>query len=245
MYQFTKSLAEKGFVVGADSKQEWLLPWWWEKYTKYNQYPVTFVDFGLSLKMKEWCKKQGHYIDLPNSFRASIKSSHSKLEIEKWEKRYGQNFWESRNAWFKKPLACLQSPYKYSVWMDCDCEIRGPLDSLFSLDLPHNGIAVTKEYIQGKELNVNSGVIVFQRGSEIIKDWAKASLERNYAYPGDQDALYALILEKQIPLCDLPIIYNHSRFSNDHSDAVVVHWHGEFGKSVIRNQIATSTVFVT
>ncbi|MES2199737.1 MAG: hypothetical protein V4489_06180 [Chlamydiota bacterium] len=232
--------ATQGFIVGADSKQEWLLPWWWERYSKYNQYPVTFVDFGLSQKMKEWCKKQGNYIELPIDVPTSIKNFHSTLQIESWEKRYGQNFWESRNAWFKKPLACLQAPYTRSVWMDLDCEVRGSLSPLFSLPFPSEGVAVTKEYVQGKELGINSGVIVFQKGATIIQDWAKASLEKNYAYPGDQDALYDLIIEKKVPLYELPIIYNQSRFSNNLSDAIVIHWHGEFGKSVIRDLIATT-----
>ena len=53
----TEGLKEgDGVIVGSDYSQEWLLPWWWENYTKHNRYPVTFVDFGLSQEPIELCR---------------------------------------------------------------------------------------------------------------------------------------------------------------------------------------------
>jgi len=239
-----KPLAKKGFIVAADLTQEWLLPWWWNHYSKYNDLPVAFIDFGLSKEMKEWCKKKGHYIPLliPNIFVAE-KDSFSSKHIQDWEKLHGTHFWESRNAWFKKPLACLQTPYETSIWMDLDCEVKGSLTPIFSLPLSPSGISLAKEYhTPGHFDNVNSGVILFQKGISIIEDWARESLEENHAYVGDQDILYALILKKQIPIGDFPLIYNWSRFSNTNPDALVIHWHGNHGKSFILHQIQKATI---
>lgn len=237
-------VAENGFVVAADLTQEWLLPWWWSNYTKYNNLPVAFVDLGLSKEMKEWCKKRGHYIPLPipNIFVAE-KDSCSSEHIKNWEELYGSHFWESRNAWFKKPLACLQTPYKTSVWMDLDCEVRGSLTSIFSLSIPSSGIMLAQEYPSVEDWdNINSGVILFKKGNPTIEEWAKESLESNHTYKGDQDILHALILKKQIPLGDLPLIYNWSRFSEVNPEALVVHWHGTHGKSFITHQIQKAII---
>lgn len=239
-----ESLYKNGFIVAADLTQEWLLPWWWNNYSKYNNLPVTFVDLGLSKEMKEWCKKRGHYIPLPipNIFVAE-KDFCPKDHIKNWEEQYGSHFWASRNAWFKKPLACLQTPYETSVWMDLDCEVKGSLTPIFSFPLPSSGIMLAKEYhALGHWDNINSGVILFQKGISIIEEWANESLVGNHNYAGDQDVLYALILKKQIPIGDFPLIYNWSRFSKVNPDALVVHWHGNHGKSFITHQIQKATM---
>ena len=108
-----KALAEKGFIVAADQSLEWLLPWWWERYSKYNDLPVAFVDLGLSKEMKEWCKEKGHYIHLPvpNVFMDEPEDA---LKAT-MRRELGSDFSISRNAWFKKPLCCLQAPFELSA----------------------------------------------------------------------------------------------------------------------------------
>jgi hypothetical protein len=51
-------LYEKGVLIACDEKLEWLLPWWWFHYQSYHQLPVAFVDFGMSNKAIDWCKKK-------------------------------------------------------------------------------------------------------------------------------------------------------------------------------------------
>ncbi|MES2199736.1 MAG: hypothetical protein V4489_06175 [Chlamydiota bacterium] len=230
-------LAEKGFVVAADLTQEWLLPWWWEKYKEHNNAPVAFIDLGLSQEMKRWCKERGHYIHLPVAdLFVSGKENFPSKKAKDLEKEFGERIWISRNAWFKKPLACLQSPFKKSVWMDLDCEVKDNLNDIFSLPLIPTSIAVIKEHLPGKDPNVNSGVILFEKDAAILEDWARESLANNVSYPGDQDVLYALILKNKPPLTDLPPIYNWSRLNNDNPEALVIHWHGNHGKVVINHQ---------
>lgn len=235
---------KQGFLVAADLTQEWLLPWWWDKYRAFNDHPVAFVDLGLSSGMKQWCKERGHYVHLPIAdIFVQEKQEFSTEHVQKWERQYGNHFWDSRAAWFKKPLACLRTPFKKTIWMDLDCEVKGNLDSMFSLKPPKNGLVIAQGYSYSPDdTDVNSGVIIFEKGVPIIEDWAKESLLSNNIYVGDQDILYDLIVKHSIDIQDLPLIYNWSRFSEQNPEAVVIHWHGKYGKSYIIHEMQKSNL---
>src|SRR5690606_10167073 len=104
-----------GVLVGSDLTLEWALPWWWERYKTYNTHPVAFVDMGLCFEMKEWCKQRGELI------RLKIVDFTEEVEpklAQEWEEKTGTQFWGSRGAWFKKPFACLSSPFERTLWID-------------------------------------------------------------------------------------------------------------------------------
>jgi hypothetical protein len=230
-------LAEEGIIVGSDYAQEWLLPWWWDRYCRFNDYPVAFVDFGLSEEMREWCKSRGHFISLPVAdIFVPPKEEIAAASIQKWEAVYGKNMWESRNAWFKKPLACLQSRYRKTLWIDLDCEIKGSLKGIFGL-CDAAKIVIAREDHFAERKNYNSGVIGFHKDIAIMEDWADLAVENPGEFPGDQEALSHLILQQKPSLAQLPPIYNWSRCSEENSDAVIVHWHGKYGKLVIAHQL--------
>ncbi len=46
-------------MTGCEKSQEKFLKPWFENYTKHNDYPVTFCDFGMSEKAAAWCKQNG------------------------------------------------------------------------------------------------------------------------------------------------------------------------------------------
>ncbi len=222
----------EGIVVGSDDRQEWLLPWWWENYRRHNSFPVAFVDFGLSERMKEWCRGRGELVSLrvADVFvkdRDEVEGS----RVEEWEKAYGEGFWYSRKAWFKKPLACLRSPFQKSIWMDTDCEVLGKLDPLFEL----SGMAIAKDQVNE---GYNSGVVVFQRDDPIIQEWVDLSFEKNGEFRGDQELLSVILQGKSI--CELPPIYNWSVGYGENPEAVICHWLGDMGKMALRNQILDS-----
>ncbi|MES2272636.1 MAG: hypothetical protein V4487_00390 [Chlamydiota bacterium] len=232
---------EDGIVVGSDQTLEWLLPWWWDHYQRHNAFPVTFVNFGLSLEMKKWCQERGELRSL-SIFDLGVKE---KEEIEtasasEWELNFGKNFWQNRGAWFKKPLACLQSPYRRSLWIDLDCEIRGSLKELFTHADHPSGIGLVKDLNHPTSSLCpiyNSGVIAFRRNLPLIEDWGTQALVRNHLFPGDQDLLSQIIHEKSICISEMDPQYNWSRRSEENPAAVIYHWHGDFGKCAIRHQI--------
>jgi len=229
-----------GILVASDQTQEWLLPWWWRNYTRHNSCPVSFVDLGLTEKMKRWCLGKGEYIHLPvpDVFVKERDEIEPHL-IKEWEAETGTQFWESRNNWFKKPLACLQSPYEKTLWIDLDCEIKGAIAPCFDL-LPHpSGLAMTKERDQPKPspIKYNAGVILFQRNLSLIEEWADGSFEKNELFRGDQDLLEHLIAERKLPIAEIPPLYNWSRCQEDHPEVVIYHWHGKIGKKIIEHQI--------
>ena len=52
---------ECGVVVGSDIGSEWMLEWWFNNYSKHNDFPVTFVDYGMSLEASRWCEERGRF----------------------------------------------------------------------------------------------------------------------------------------------------------------------------------------
>jgi hypothetical protein len=235
-------MKEEGIVVGSDSAQEWLLPWWWENYSRYNSHPVAFVDLGLSPEKRSWCAERGAVIDLGlDSAFVADRSQMNPLIAAVMENDVGDWFWSYRNAWFKKPFACLHSPFRKSIWMDTDCEVCGPLDELF--------INYGEPLSMARDLHAyspypiyNSGVIVFKQGEPLIAEWAQMAIEQNHLFRGNQDMLSWLIEEKKIAHVDMPGIYNWSRSSSVEKDpqAVIVHWHGPHGKKCLSQVIRGS-----
>ncbi len=232
---------EDGIVVGADISQEWLLPWWWNNYRKYNSNSVAFVDFGMSFKMKEWCKERGELIPLRifDDFVTEQADIKPKL-IEFWEGDLGKAFWSFRSAWFKKPLACLQSPFKRSIWIDLDCEVRGPLQKLFTYADEAPGLGMVRDYgsiLIGHNHIFNSGVVPFHRSIDLVVQWARSCIERNDSFKGDQEVFSQMVLERNIAITEVDPIYNWSRLQEETGKEIILHWHGVPGKTVIQNQM--------
>ncbi len=234
------STSEEGIIVGSDLTQEWLVPWWLSHYRKYNTHPVAFVDFGMSEEMKKWCQAEGELVRLfvADIFVAEKKQIDPSLALS-MEKACGKEFWPSRDAWFKKPLACLQSPFDKSIWIDLDCEIRGSLKPLF--ELCGENLAIARDFIPENPV-YNSGVFAFKKGLRLIEKWADACFERNHEFRGDQDVLNALIQEQNIPLSEISPLYNWSRCHEENPEAAILHWHGPHGKAVISHQIARASI---
>lgn len=225
---------KNGVVVGSDLTQEWLLPWWWKHYCTFHTHPVAFVDFGMSETMKKWCKERGELIPLliADIFVAD-RQDMDPLLVKEMENDCGKEFWPCRHAWFKKPLACLQSPFHTSIWIDLDCQIQGSLSGLFNL----YGECLTIAKDPCHSLSYNSGVMVFNHGLNVIETWADQAFERNHEFRGDQDLLSAIIHEQNVQITELPAIYNWSRCSTPNAEAIIMHWHGPQGKSQIAHQI--------
>ncbi len=232
----TPSLLE-GVIVGTDQTQEWILPWWWHHYSKFNTLPVTFIDFGMTETAKAFCKERGSLVKLPiPDIFVAEKQEIDDASIHLWENTFGKEFWMRRNGWFKKPMACLLSPYQKSIWIDLDCEVRGSLNPL----LTYETLALAKDIHDpiSERKGYNSGVIVFKHGLPLFEEWADTAFASNHLFAGDQDVLTHLIKTRGFKIDELPLIYNWSRCSGEDPEAVVYHWHGRHGKQVIDAQCA-------
>lgn len=226
---------KKGVLCGADASQEWLLPWWWSRYTEHNRYPVTFFDFGLTEEMQQWCRKRGALVQI--DLDPSLISSRSVVGEElarRWEKDYGWRMWSARHQWFKKPFAFLASSYETAIWIDLDCEVLGSLSSLFKKFDSSSQLALVRESHFDSQVRYNGGVVVFSHGVKVIEEWAKAALTQNHLFGGDDPLLSHLIHTHQLQIQELPEIYNWKMSRGLNLNAVIVHWLGSSGKAYIR-----------
>ncbi len=228
---------DQGILVGCNTHQQWLLPWWWKHYRRHNAYPVAFVDFGMTKEAACWCKERGIYIpfsfSLPDLLNKETCSGSIK---ESWEDRYGKGFWIRREAWFKKPFSLLLSPFSTGIWIDLDCQIEGSLECLFSFMNFGAEIAVVKDrqqyldFMIEEEVQYNSGVIAFRKEAGILEQWVDASVTSQHILPGDQETLSRAIFLHRPHLIELPPVYNwyYSYGPNEH--AVIRHFCGGPGK---------------
>lgn len=208
----TKSY-DKAFITGCDVSTEWMLPWFFENYHRYNTTPLLFADFGVSN-------------------RDAIKPNvHAIIDLTKITER----------SWFKKPKALVHSPSKSTVWLDTDIEIRGNIESIFELLVP-NKLNMVQDRPWAKRrggVQFNSGVVGIIDKPLILgmwADWCKHSNE-----PGDQETLTANLnpITQITYINELPNEYNHLRLqieadNQPATNAKIIHWTGPKGKERIR-----------
>ncbi len=231
-----------GVLVATDRTQEWMLPWWWEHYVGCNDYPVAFVDFGMSEKMKEWCSERGELIPLPLSDVFVVEQEEIEEDLIRSWKIDVNTYSSSRRAWFKKPFACLWSPFRRTLWLDLDCEVRGSLAPLFDVSTDPSGIALYEELISDPYPIYNSGVISFQRGIPLIEAWAAECFSKNHHYRGDQEVISHLIAKLGIGVGRLSRQMNWLRWYGEASDILVFHRCGEIAHRNIFSEIETRKV---
>ncbi len=242
-----EAVIPQGVMVASNEKQEWLLPWWWENYTKHNNYPVTFVDFGLSEEGKNFCRQRGELVEIPVIPSLGVKEEVKGERGQFWETIYESSaWWEKRTLWHKKPIALLQTPYEYTLWLDTDCEIHSSLTPLFIKMGEKEAVLIcpepeeAQEYDRAKghifadEVLFNSGVIGFIRGSPHILEWAYHTIKEHGSHLGDQNLLSRLIYEKKWPVQILDRLYNWRQITHGkHPDVKITHWVGDLGKFFI------------
>lgn len=224
-----------GVVIGADASAESLIPWWWERYSSHCKLPVSIVDFGMSHKQAAWCRKRMEVIPFTaEHLQIEPKNKISKEYQKLWKKQYRGPIWTSREAWFKKPGACLLSPYDLSLWIDLDCEVCGPLDSLFAEWDEAVELAICKEVFRSDlPVAYNSGVILFQKGAPFLTKWNELCHSQNGTLMGDQDVLLQILLEGTTSFKELPTRYNWLMLGGVQPGIVIAHWASGWGKEYI------------
>lgn len=257
-WKFKTPIPEDGVIAGCANNQEWMLPWWYMNYSQHNQYPITFIDFGdMSSNAKTWCQERGQLIslDIPTNEFILDKSKINPKLAHFWSTStaHGENIWQVRLEFFKKPFACLASPYLRSIWIDLDCQIFKSIKPIFDACETPQGIAAAEESshirlwhaqrgsIEIDEREYNTGVLAFKHGIPLIIEWAKYCIKRGSHVYGDQDAFCHMLYEKEETIPTLSPIYNWKGSNileneNDCNQIVILHWMGRT-KNMIQIQI--------
>lgn len=219
-----------GVVVAADEQAEWLLPWWWNCYTKHHAQKVAFIDLGMSHAAQKWCQQHGIWIPFQGAQDFVLPKQQVTIQNQRhWEKIYGSSVWSARQSWFKKPLAMSMSPFQKSVWMDLDCEVYKPIESIFE-GIEKGFLGAVKVSKRG---HYNSGVIVYDRDAPLLKAWGQACLKEHGSVIGDETLLSKLIRRNRYPFKEIAPVYNWMMGWGYHPDLKIAHWAASWGKLCI------------
>lgn len=212
---------DKAFLTGCDENTEWMLEWWFTEYSKYNNTPVIFADFGVSAKARDYAEK---------NFAKVIKLNSHKDK-----------------AWFLKPQSMIDASKlaKKVCWIDTDCHVLHSISTVFNYSV-ENKLGMVQDLPWTKrrgEIWHNSGIVLYEGCPRILKEW-KRNIDANPTV-GDQEVLHMMLrddpLKKRIYIEDLPNIYNWLRIQlldgQDSSRKKIMHWTGFKGKEHIRGLI--------
>ena len=241
-----QSIAPRGVIIGADKTQEWMLDWWYFHYKKYNSYPITICDFGLSGQGKKQAQKMGTLLDIQKESLLKYFSQSLKTPPH-WEKSYARcDLDRMHPIWMLKPCAMKLTLFEHTIWVDLDCEIRDSLSPIFESNSGFTCALDTKKFEAGLKQNgvlsqdasaFNTGVIGYKRGCNIIDLWVEEIFENHNKYPSDQDALSQLIYQYNLNIDILKTTFNaHASKQND-PKMKVIHWAHPFGKKHILDQM--------
>lgn len=226
---------KRGILIAADGEVEDLIPWWYDRLLEHSTLPVALVDLGMSAKMRAWCKKRMHVVPLNTYTSVSGKTLIDTQLQSHWERDYKGPLWKSRTAWFQKPAACLHSPFDFTLWLDLDCEVLGPLDSLFSMLSPHTDLLISLERFHHHKPPVyNSGVMLFRKNAPFLHTWHHRCHTENHRMMGDQDVLTSMIQQSTLVCQELSPLYNWVMYAGYHPGIVIAHWVSGWGKEYIR-----------
>ena len=132
----------------------------------------------------------------------------------------------------------MQSPFKRTVYMDIDCQVNALIDELFSGKYTFGIVEDFKNQFSIGARPVNTGVIVYSHGNELIEKWAKDINYNSNFHRSDQEILQ-VILDKNpsYEVNYLPVTFNWVRMRGYNPAAAICHWTGPEGKSLIKKQI--------
>lgn len=222
-------MLDRCFIIGSDNESEWMINWFVDNYSKHNDIPLVFVDFGVSNNM---------LADLTidkRIFEIVSMTNESSSVLQKW---------------FLKPSAIINTNAKQKVWIDIDCEILENLDTIFD-QLETNKLSMVIDYPWTKSRNEiwhNSGVVGVINNPDILFQWCYScktdpANKNPIALYGDQDVLHKLMkdpLTRIRYIKDLSNEYNYTRIQmldNDKMFKKIIHWTGRLGKQIIRKKI--------
>ena len=210
--------SDRCFLTGCDEKTEWMLPWFIDNYSKHNDTPLLFADFGVTQETRSRIFQDKRVADI--------------IDVDK----------QDVGGWFYKPNALYNSPYTETCWIDTDIEVLGDLSDVFKyVDSDKLGMVEDKPWSKRRgEKWHNSGVVAIRGKPPILKRWMLECVRNPQV--GDQEVLHELLrgtpMLKLMHISDLPNIYNWLRLQlidgQDSSKKLCMHWTGLKGKEYIK-----------
>lgn len=210
------------FVTGCDNKAEWMLKWFLKNYTKHNNTPIVFADFGVTKEMKEWIHQVSefdHIVDVPK---------------------------QKHNGWFLKPRTMQMIDAEELCWLDTDIQIFGDMSGVFKY-VEEGKLGMVKDRPWTKRTGeewYNSGVVAMRGKPPILKQWVD-QCSKNPSR-GDQETLHEMLrwppMLNLMHISEIPNKYNWLRVQlvNDREDnpnKIAMHWTGHKGKLQIEKLI--------
>lgn len=214
-------MSEKRFITGASKECDWLLPWWYNNFSKHNteNVPLTIFDFGLSDKARAWCEKMSLDVQKP---------------IAKCK------------GWFYKPTALREAKGGLKVWIDVDCEIKRDISELFDFIVADKLTCGIDRY-HSWGCKYQTGVVGVKGDPKILQRWEESCKDPQGPFKrGDQELLWDLVQTDSKDMAPfLPEKYNWLRmafYKNKgprrlHYDCRIIHWTGSEGKQIIIKSI--------
>ena len=207
------------FFTGCDYITEWQLEWFVKNYKKHNSTPLVFVNFGVSVKVRDNLQFYGF---------------HEIIEAP----RVGAG------GWFHKPatMKMIGEKYDESCWLDTDIHILGDMSGIFDC-IEDNKLCMVEDRpwsMRRGEKWHNSGVVAFRGVPSILDTWVE--LCKDNPKVGDQEVLHEVLRESPLKrmsnITDAPNKYNWLRIQlldgEDNPNKLAMHWTGEKGNLQIR-----------
>lgn len=241
-----------GVLVGCDQSQEWLLDWFYTHFRKYNpDCPIAFADFGMSPDRENWCRERGVVLAVPELSTKGSELPGSLFQGEFYEEyKLDLSGWTSeRLVIFRKPLALAQSPFKRTLWLDLDCQVRGDLAPLMSLALASDKLGATPSgsffYVKNLSKNLcflvdkyNTGVILTEKKSALLDSWISL-IDGRISFSTDEGSLSFLVEKNQMRITEIPHQYNWPvHVWGENQEALIYHWLGKEAKQRLHCEIS-------
>ena len=210
--------ADHGVLLICDSNFEWMFDWWLKNYYKHNDFPICLLDAGLSEKFlldhKDLMIKK---MIIPEIFN-------DKTPIQR--------------LWFSKPFVLRQSPFKKTIYIDLDCEVRDSIRDLFEFSDFAMAKDVENNFDGSKEELFNCGVIVYENESKTIDLWCDAIIE-DIKNKNDSRGDQQIFNRNNFPCKKIDPKYNWVRLRGENDSAIIFHHTGEKGHFLLREKICT------
>ena len=227
---------EKGVLIASDKTLEWLVPYWYYNYRLHNDYPVAIVDFGLSDEMVSWCKERMLYKKLEQLDFTVEKDAVSQDLRNIWGSCVKGDVYLVRKQWFKKPFALAKTPFRRTLWLDVDCEVKANLSPVFAMNhlvaapLMHPAAEahlLDMGAVPKGQKNYSSGMILYDREAPLINLFKQFAAKENHKFLGDQDLFSHLAHKYQFEVGEMPsVMHCEIRCGLDHR-ALVWHYTGD------------------